>query len=186
MLNVSRHIVAAIRDVCDRVLEEHGKCGSEDDFVMAVNWHGEWKFGLDCYSEQGDPIPYALMDANQCVRKVGDYLANGVDIVELVNNIDSPRLEESPLRWPDGEEMRTPPDAAETVYEDDDSPDAQYATMPTAYVDPLLAAAMRQLIAARDRLRQLEADLEYQRKCVDDAVNQIASVATKQEPQTES
>lgn len=103
--NVSKQIVTALRDACNKVLEDDGRCGGDDNFVIGVAIDDECAeiSHVDLYAEFEVTPPHyevPLREALQIVAKHIDYAAwdCGREIGDrLLASLKTDG--ESPLRW---------------------------------------------------------------------------------------
>ena len=109
MRNVSKHVVRALRDACDRVLANDKRCGSDDNFVVGIAIDDSCAeiAHVDLYAEFEVRPPHyevPLREAVQIVAKHIAYLAcdPGHEFQDiLLAALD--RDGESPLLWGNGD-----------------------------------------------------------------------------------
>lgn len=103
--NVSKQIVIALRDACNKVLEDEGRCGSDDNFVIGVAIDDECAevSHVDLYAEFEVAPPHyevPLREALQIVAKHIAYAAWDPGHELEARLLASLRDDgESPLRW---------------------------------------------------------------------------------------
>lgn len=107
MRNVSKHVVRALRDACDMVLANKGRCGSDDDFVvgMAIDDSCADVAHVDLYAEYEVRPPHYEVPLREAVQIVAKHIAYAAcdpqhefqDILLAALDRDG----ESPLLWGD-------------------------------------------------------------------------------------
>jgi hypothetical protein len=110
--NVSKHVIRALRDACDRVLAGECDCGHDESFVLAVGVEEECAeiARVDVYSEFDVAGPEYRVPLREALQIVAKYLA-----MSAWHHGDGPgdrlgaRLlaaDEDPLMWRTGEPMQ--------------------------------------------------------------------------------
>lgn len=114
--NVSKHVITALRDACDRILAGECDCGHDESFVLAVGVDTECAeiARVEVYSEFDIVGPEHTVPMRDALKIVARYLAMSAWHYGHENG-DGPgdRLEaqllaadEAPLMWRNGEPMQ--------------------------------------------------------------------------------
>lgn len=110
--NVSKEIVRAFRDACNRILENESKCGSDDHFVLAVAIDDDCGevARVELYSEFDVAMPEYRVPTHEALQIVAKHLAYATwdHRGELEDRLRSIAASDSgtPLRWSDGKPMQ--------------------------------------------------------------------------------
>ena len=114
--NVSKHVVAALRDACDRILAGECYCGHDESFVLAVGVDTNCAeiARVEVYSEFDAVGPEHTVPMRDALKIVAEYLAMsawhyGYSTVDGPGDrLGAQRLaaDEAPFMWRTGEPMQ--------------------------------------------------------------------------------